>query len=67
MAEVRQVIPFIAVVILKDKTQMKGGFINLPREMAATDSVSAGKAWSGQNSFHDLDHCYNHPNSQWVW
>lgn len=46
---------------------MEGGFINLTREMAATDSVSAGKAWSGQNPFHDLDHCYKHANPQWVW
>ena len=68
MAEVREVtFFFIAVVILKEKTEVKGSFINLTRETAATDSVSAAKAWSGQNPFHDLDHCYNHLNPQWVW
>lgn len=46
---------------------MKEAFINLTREMAATDSASAGKAWSGQNPFRDLDHCNTRPNPQWVW
>lgn len=64
ISEVREVISYIyiSVVILKEKTDVKGGFVSLTREMAATDSASSGKMWSDQNPFHDLDHRCNHPN-----
>lgn len=44
MAELREVIFFIAVVILNEKTQTKEGFVKLTKEIAATGSVSAGNA-----------------------